>query len=224
MNGPLMKGVLRFLSAGIILFLFSGVLWGEDSRKEWAARQIYLENCSGCHGFDRMGFIGVPLIPSNLGALSEAGIRSLVRYGILDTLMPAWDCRLTLDELRLLSHYFKTTRPESRKEIQVQENGSLEVVERSAWWDDPKRIARGNSLFGDYCMGCHHPEYEAFAPAYRSVARQRDIRAIVGQIKFPYTSSKILGYTEQTMPKFDLTDDEIKSLGAYVYQFRVLEK
>ena len=219
-----MKGALPFLSAAIVLLIFSGGLWGEDSRDEWAARQIYLENCGGCHGFDRMGFVGVSLSPADLGALSEAGIRSLVRYGIRDTLMPAWDCRLSLDERRLLAHYFKTTRPESRKEIRVKENGNLGVAEASAWWDDPRGIERGNFLFGEYCMGCHHPEYEAFAPAYRSVARQRDVRAIVGQIKFPYTSSKILGYTEQTMPKFDLTDEEIKNLGAYVYHFRALEK
>ena len=223
-----MKGALPFLSAAIILLILSDGLWGDDTRNEgrneWAARQIYLENCAGCHGFDRMGFIGVPLIPSDMGALSEAGIRSLVRYGILGTLMPAWECRLNLDELRLLAHYFKNTRPESRKQIRAGENGSLEVAEASAWWEDAQRIEKGSSLFGEYCMGCHHPEYEAFAPAYRTVARQRDIRAIAGQIKFPHTSSKILGYTEQTMPKFDLTDEEVRNLGAYVYHFRTVEK
>jgi len=73
-------------------------------------------------------------------------------------------------------------------------------------------------------MGCHHPEYEAFAPSYIEIALKRDIRAIMGQIKFPYTSSRVLGYTEQTMPKFDLTDSEIKDLGAYIYRFRTSRK
>jgi mono/diheme cytochrome c family protein len=127
---------------------------------------------------------------------------------------------LSLEELRLLSRYFKITRPETEKAIERGPHGDLQVIERREWWSDPQRIERGKSLFADYCMGCHHPEYEAFAPAYRNIARQRDIRAIVGQIKFPYTSSRILGYTQQTMPKFDLTDEEIRNLGAYVYHFR----
>jgi hypothetical protein len=42
----------------------------------------------------------------------------------------------------------------------------------------------------------------------------------MGQIKFPYSSSAILGYTEQVMPRFNLTDREIRSLGAFVYSFR----
>jgi len=217
---------MRLLSIVIlvVLFLFANSLWGENPRDEWAARQIYLENCAGCHGLDRLGFIGVPLSPSDLSSLSEAGIRSLIRQGILDTLMPGWSCRLKEDDLRLLSRYLKGVRPERKKEIQVQPDGSFEVVERPNWWEDPHRIERGKFLFSEYCMGCHHPEIEAFAPAYRNVARERDMRVIVGQIKFPYTNSKILGYADQTMPKFDLSDEEIKSLGAYVHHFKREER
>ena len=69
-------------------------------------------------------------------------------------------------------------------------------------------------------MGCHHPQIEAFGPSYRDIANKRDISAIMGQIKFPYTNSRFLGYTDQTMPMFDLTDNEIRDLGAYVYHFR----
>jgi len=224
--GVLAREAMRLLCIAILVMLFvsASALWGEDPGDEWAPRQIYLENCAGCHGFDRMGFVGVPLTPSDLSSLSEAGIRSLIRQGILDTLMPGWSCRLKEEDLRLLSRYLKGVRPESKKEIQVKPDGSFEVVERLSWQKDPQRMERGKLLFSEYCMGCHHPEIEAFAPAYRNVARERDMRVIVGQIKFPYANSKLLGYADQTMPKFDLSDEEIKSLGAYIYHFKTEEK
>ena len=204
----------------MILFSFPGFLSGEDLKDEWAARQLYLENCAACHRFDRTGFIGVSLTPEELTVHSEAAIRSLIRYGIEDTLMPAWSCRLTLKQLRQLSYYLKKTPAEIVKKIKIGSDGNYEVIEDITWLADPKLIEKGRSLFYEYCMGCHHPEIEAFAPAYSDIAGKRDISAIMGQIKFPYTSSIILGYTDQTMPKFDLTDSEIGDLGAYIYNFR----
>jgi len=203
-----------------ILFTFPGLLAGEDLKHGWAARQIYLENCAACHGFDRTGFIGIPLFPARLTALSEAAIRSLIRHGIEDTLMPAWRCRLPLKKLRQLSYYLKETPAEIVKRIKIGSDGNYEVVKNMTWWIDSHRIKSGRSLFDEYCMGCHHPKIEAFAPAYSEIASKRDISTIMGQIKFPYTSSIILGYTDQIMPVFDLTDNEIRNLGAYVYSFR----
>jgi len=205
------------------LLTFPGLLSGEDLKNGWAARQIYLENCAACHGFDRTGFIGIPLVPAELTAHSEAAIRSLTRHGIADTLMPAWRCRLPLKQLRQLSYYLKETPAETIKRIKIASDGNYKVVENMTWWRDSKRIKKGSSLFDEYCMGCHHPTIEAFAPAYSEIAGKRDISVIMGQIKFPYTSSRILGYTDQTMPKFDLTDNEIRDLGAYVYSFRNLK-
>jgi len=208
----------------LILFAFTGLFAGEYLKNGFAARQIYLENCAACHGFDRTGFIGSPLVPAELRARSEAGVRSLIRYGIEDTLMPAWNCRLTLKQLRQLSYYLKTVPAEIIKKIKIESDGNYKLVADTNWWRDVGRIKKGLSLFGEYCMGCHHPEIEAFAPAYSDIADKRDIRAIMGQIKFPYTSSIILGYTDQIMPVFDLTDNEIKDLGAYVYSFRNIKQ
>jgi mono/diheme cytochrome c family protein len=204
------------------IFLCPVVAHEDELMGEWVVRQIYLENCAACHGYDRTGFIGAELTPSNLDGLSEAALRSLISHGIEETLMPAWSCRFTIEQLRGLSYYLKETPPEIQKVIWSRSKGSLEVADAVRWWNDPKRIHKGQTLFMEYCMGCHHPKYEAFAPTYGDVARKRHIRAIVGQIKFPYSSSRILGYLEQGMPKFELTDDEIKSLGAYVYSCRNL--
>lgn len=204
----------------LILLTLPVFLSAEDLKNGWAARQIYLENCAACHGFDRTGFIGIPLVPEELTAHSEAAIRSLTSHGIVDTLMPAWSCRLPLKQLRQLSYYLKGTPAETIKKLEVGSDGNYKVVENTTWWRDSKRIKKGRPLFDEYCMGCHHTEIEAFAPAYRDIANKRNISAIMGQIKFPSTSSRILGYTDQTMPKFELTDDEIRDLGAYVYSFR----
>ena len=208
----------------LVLLAFTGLFAGEDLRHGWMARQIYLENCTACHGFDRTGFVGVPLTPEDLSIHSEAAIRSLIRFGIEETLMPAWNCRLTLKELRQLSYYLKKTPAEIIKKIKLGYDGNYEVTADMTWWLDSSRIGKGLSLFSEYCMGCHHPEIEAFAPAYSDIANKRDIRAIMGQIKFPYTSSAILDYADQIMPVFDLTDNEIKNLGAYVYSYRKLKQ
>jgi mono/diheme cytochrome c family protein len=210
--------VLRIFCMIILLLLLSSQK-AEGLEEEWAARQIFAENCATCHGHDRVGFIGPGLTPSNLEELSQAAVRSLIKHGIYDTLMPAWNCRLNLKQLRLLSSYLKGTPPEIEKELSIKSDGSFEFLENSPWWEEPKRIEQGQTLFTEYCMGCHHPLIRAFAPTYKDVARQRDIQTMVGQIKFPYSSSKILGYREQIMPKFDLTDNEIKSLGAYIFTF-----
>jgi mono/diheme cytochrome c family protein len=123
--------------------------------------------------------------------------------------------------LRRLSHYLKNIPVETEKEIKAGPDGRFVVVPAgSAWWRDQQRIEGGRSLFRDYCMGCHHPEYDAFAPAYAAIAVKRSIREIVGQIKFPFSSSRMLGYRKQTMPKFNLTNPEIKALGAYVYSYQ----
>ena len=193
-------------------------MYGQPFDGEWEARQIYLENCADCHGFDRTGFVGVALDPETLGILSAAAVRSLIKNGVFDTLMPSWDCRLPLERLRRLSHYLKNLPVETEKEIRAGFDGRLVVVPaHSAWWRDQEKIETGRSLFKEYCMGCHHPEYDAFAPAYAVIAAKRDIREVVGQIKFPFSSSRILGYRKQVMPKFDLTNLEIRALGAYVY-------
>jgi mono/diheme cytochrome c family protein len=205
----------------VLLWIPPSSIFAQPRSGEWEARQVYLENCAGCHGFDRTGFVGVALDSAVLDTLSEAAVRSLIKHGVFDTLMPPWDCRLPLDQLRILSHYLKVVPVETEKEIRAGSDGRFVVaLAPSAWWRDQQWIDRGRSLFTEYCMGCHHPEYDAFAPAYAVVAGERNIREIVGQIKFPYSSSRILGYRKQTMPKFDLTDPEIRALGAYVYSYR----
>ncbi len=227
------SGIHTFIPGVSCLLVFAGALgvtfllmapfslFGQPLGGEWEARQVYLENCSGCHGFDRTGFVGVALDPAALVALSEAAVRALIKNGVFDTLMPRWDCRLPLEQLRLLSHYLKDIPAETEKEIRAASDGRLVALPApSAWWQDRQVIESGRSLFREYCMGCHHPEYEAFAPAYAVVAVKRDIREVVGQIKFPFSSSRILGYGKQTMPKFDLTDPQIKALGAYVISYR----
>ncbi len=212
------------LILALILFTFTGLFAGDYLKHGFAARQIYLENCASCHGFDRTGFIGIPLVSAELKTRSEAAIRSLIRHGIEDTLMPAWKCRLTLTQLRQLSYYLKTAPAEIVKKIKIRSDGSYEAVADTTWWLDSIRIKKGLSLFGEYCMGCHHPKIEAFAPAYSDIAVKRDINAIMGQIKFPYSSGKIFGYTDQIMPVFDLTNNEIKNLGAYVYSFKTIKQ
>lgn len=204
----------------IILIEVPYLISGQKSQNGRTARQLYLENCAACHGRDRSGFIGTPLVPAKLAARSEAAIRSLILYGIENTLMPVWSCRLTQPQMRQLAFYLKETPAEIVRKVTVDSDGRCNIAEIEKWWRDSQRIAKGEVLFEEYCMGCHHQTIEAFAPSFGEIAGNRDVTAIAGQIKFPWSSSAILGYTDQKMPVFGLTDSEIKNLGAYVHSFR----
>ena len=62
-------------------------------------RNHYVTNCAGCHGTDRFGLLGPPLLPQTLGHHTEQTLKKMIWGGISGTRMPEF--RLALDEQRL---------------------------------------------------------------------------------------------------------------------------
>jgi cytochrome c553 len=59
----------------------------------------YVTNCAGCHGADRFGLLGPPLLSQTLGHHTEQTLKETIWGGISGTRMPEF--RLALDEQRL---------------------------------------------------------------------------------------------------------------------------
>ena len=62
------------------------------------AGALYLQICAECHGADRLGITGPPLIPENFGRLKREEAANLILQGRPATQMPAFADRLSAAE------------------------------------------------------------------------------------------------------------------------------
>ncbi|MBI3930714.1 MAG: cytochrome c [Chloroflexi bacterium] len=77
------------------------------------AGKLYATNCLACHGADRQGIsgLGKPLTPESLAPLTDAGVRDTILNGKPETLMTAWQGRLSLEEIDALVQFIKYVSP-----------------------------------------------------------------------------------------------------------------
>ncbi len=94
------------------------------------------------------------------------------------------------------------------------------VAFAGSWWEDPALRARGEAVFEDKCMGCHHQTVYAFGPSFREMARKRSPEQIQAYIADPRSSGPAFGYSRPTMPALGLSGDDIRAATAYVLAFR----
>src|SRR5688572_21141979 len=90
---------------------------------------------------------------------------------------------------------------------------------------DPALISAGDALFKNNCASCHALDEVVVGPALRGVTKKRNQAWLINWIK---NSSKMVQsgdkeavaifneYQKQQMPSFAFSDDEIKSILAYV--------
>lgn len=78
-----------------------------DSNK---AMILYQQHCSSCHGDDRLGLIGPPLIPSSFKRLKPNAATLIIKNGRTATQMPTFSKVLNDDEINQLVQYI-FTRP-----------------------------------------------------------------------------------------------------------------
>ena len=73
------------------------------------AHQLFMDNCSGCHGADHGGFLAPPLNSETLKGRSPTALRSLIMTGSFETLMPPFFNRLSDEEIRALVKHLQET-------------------------------------------------------------------------------------------------------------------
>ncbi len=78
----------------------------------------------------------------------------------------------------------------------------------------------GKKVFETYCWGCHHQTAVAFGPSFREIASKRNPAEIQAMITDPASVSKILGYSRNAMPSFQLTVEELDSISKYILSFK----
>lgn len=78
-----------------------------------AAQDLFLANCSACHGAKRQGVsnLGPALTPASLASLSDADVKKTIGNGRPGTLMPPWKDTLSEAEIDALVKLLKYAEP-----------------------------------------------------------------------------------------------------------------
>jgi len=75
-----------------------------DNRNDEAGTHLlYQKHCASCHGNDRLGLIGPPLIPSSFKRLKQSSAVAVIKNGRLATQMPAFAQTLKDNEIDQLA-------------------------------------------------------------------------------------------------------------------------
>lgn len=74
---------------------------------------LYADRCAICHGEKRQGRYGQggALTPESLAGKSDTVIREVISEGIPYTNMPAWNGRLSAEEINAVVQFIKYTSP-----------------------------------------------------------------------------------------------------------------
>lgn len=78
----------------------------------------------------------------------------------------------------------------------------------------------GKRVFEAYCWGCHHQTAVAFGPSFAEIASKRSAEEIRGMIVDPAAVSKSFGYSRNAMPAFELKEEELRSITAYILSYK----
>lgn len=72
------------------------------------ARQLYDQQCAGCHGRDRLGGTGPALIPETLSRLAGPAVANVVSNGRAATQMPGFGAMLSAADIAALATFIKS--------------------------------------------------------------------------------------------------------------------
>lgn len=73
-----------------------------------SVHQLYHTHCSECHGEQRLGGTGPALLPGNLTRLKKEKSVEVIAKGLAATQMPAFDSKLSENQIKLLAEYIYT--------------------------------------------------------------------------------------------------------------------
>lgn len=107
--------------------------WGLASsvfaEPELNARQLYADNCAGCHQAGRVGnrFIP-PLVKERLGDLTNDTVSMMIKTGIANTIMPPWAGRLSDKEISAIALLIRTESADKLDWTLDDSKASLKVM------------------------------------------------------------------------------------------------
>ena len=143
-------------------------------------RQLYVQNCSGCHGADGEGALSVGIgRPVYLAIADDATIRRVIEEGRPGTAMPAFAQKaggmLTDAQVDILVHGIRTRWAKPG----AFEKGTLPAYAATA----PGDAERGHNLFNALCSSCHgsdgHGARAIADSSYLQLVSDQHLRTVV---------------------------------------------
>ncbi len=164
----MIKKLSFFLIASL---LFSQILAAESSTDNRAALNLFKKHCASCHGEDRLGLIGPPLIPQSFKRLKPAGAEQVIKDGRAATQMPSFKATLSDPQIKTLVDYIYT------KPVKKPVWGMTEIINSHTITNPPESLgntpifkADMQNLFLVVETGDHHVtllDGDKFEPIYR---------------------------------------------------------
>jgi len=179
----------------------------------WAAGlTAYANNCTTCHGVNGEGTDLAPALnDDDTRATAADELARIIRSGVAGTMMPAWDAKLTAEDIDALVAFIQNWDKISAAGIELTPPAPIHI--------DPSNpaemLALGESLYKNACSACHGENGEGGSgPALNSlqILTRHDDQALADTIIYgPRRPNSI-------MPAFGdrLTSVEIEALVKYL--------
>ncbi|MEW9898691.1 cytochrome D1 domain-containing protein [Chitinivorax sp. PXF-14] len=137
--------------------------------------ELYQQNCLACHGASRTGAMGPALLPQSLERLKKADALATVTQGRAATQMPAFQDKLSADDIKALVDYLYTApeQPPSWQDSDITAS-RIEYVKPGALPAKPVFKADPKNLFVVVEGGDHHASIldgDKLEPIYRFATR-----------------------------------------------------
>jgi mono/diheme cytochrome c family protein len=221
--------------AGVVDYIRTTLMRPVATVDAGAARRLYAENCSVCHGDDGRGarwtltnLVPPPrnfTLPGTAQALSRDYMLQVVTYGKADTAMPGFGSQLDSAEIAKVVDFvraaFMKVEPGPPDAAQSPPPVDLAAGLPNGLTGDP---ASGQAFYLHNCVACHGVDGDGKGPrAYFILPKPRNFRHPGSRHSF--TRARLYqaiarGIRGSDMPAWDtvLTPQEIANLAEYVFQ------
>ncbi len=162
-----------FLTVSFCMNAYAGTINNstQASKKQDLKKQIFKKHCASCHGEDRLGIVGPPLIPQSFKRLKPEAAALVIKNGRVATQMPAFDTLLSNIEIDTLVKYIYS-KPEHSPEWDMSAIKQSHKITNApeTLGDTPVFTADLQNLFLVVEIGDHHVtllDGDKFKPIYR---------------------------------------------------------
>jgi len=157
---------LSFLSTSLFLIF---TLLSINSYAD--VKEIFKKHCASCHGEDRLGIVGPPLIPQSFKRLKPKAASLVIKNGRIATQMPAFGSTLSDNEVSSLVDYIytKPAQPPTWNMAAIKQSHKVSNAPETLG-NTPIFEADMQNLFLVVEIGDHHVtllDGDKFEPIYR---------------------------------------------------------
>jgi mono/diheme cytochrome c family protein len=223
--------------AALVDYIRTSLMRPVATAEAGAARRLYAENCSVCHGDDGRGarwtvtnLVPPPrnfTLPGTAESLSREYMVQVVTYGKADTAMPGFGSQLGPAAIETVVDYVRTNYMKVEPETATVAAGpTAAATDLSAGFPDGLTgdPATGQAFYLQNCVACHGVDGDGRGPrAYFILPKPRNFRHPASRHSFNRArlyQAIARGTRGSDMPAWDtvLTPQEIASLAEYVFQ------